>query len=332
MKRLWRVSVLAAILTGCGSAQQPTAGGPATMWATQISTFRFGSSQTKFGELEFLGGLRLVSSNDLFGAASAIRFRRDHRHFVSVLDTGHWWTGAIERDEDGRLKGITDATITPMIDRFGLTHEGKGAMDAEGVALRGDSVLVSFEEDHRVDVYPDPGFETAAPTGSIPILMRRSELRDDQSLEALMIAPAESPLAGAAVLVTERSLDSDGNMLAAVLDGPLKGRFNVRHYDDFDVSDGVFLPDGDLLLLERRFDLAHGIGMRLVRVSGADIKPGAVVDGKIIFEANADYQIDNMEGIDAFRAEDGTIHLIMISDDNHSILQRSLMLEFRLTE
>jgi hypothetical protein len=54
------------------------------------------------------------------------------------------------------------------------------------------------------------------------------------------------------------------------------------------------------------------------------------VDGRIIFEANADDQIDNMEGLDAFRAPDGTIHLIMVSDDNHSILQRNLMLEFRL--
>ncbi|PZM09498.1 esterase-like activity of phytase family protein [Rhizobium tubonense] len=332
MKRLCRVSMLAVLLTGCVSAGGPTAGGAAAMRATQISTFRFGSDQTKFGDLEFLGGLRLSSGNDLFGAASAIRFRPDHQHFVSVLDTGHWWTGAIERGDDGRLKGISDATITPMIDRFGMTHEGKGAMDAEGLALRGDSVLVSYEQDHRVDIYPDPGFETASPTGSIPILMRRSELRGNQSLEALMIAPAGSPLAGAAVLVTERSLDRDGNMLAAVLDGPRKGRFTVRHYDDFDVSDGVFLPDGDLLLMERRFDLAHGIGMRLRRIAGGDIKPGALVDGKVIFEANADDQIDNMEGIDAFRAEDGTIHVIMVSDDNHSILQRSLMLEFRLKD
>jgi hypothetical protein len=332
MKRLWQVSLLAVILAGCVSAQQPASGGLAIMRATQISTFRFGSEQTKFGDLEFLGGLRLVSSNDLFGAVSAIRFRPDHRRFVSVLDTGHWWTGSIERDEDGRLKGISDAAITQMIDRFGLTHEGKGAMDAEGVALRGDQVLVSFEGDHRVDVYPDPGFETAAATGTIPILMEMKELRGNQSLEALMIAPANSQLAGAAVLVTERSLDSEGNMLAAVLDGPRKGRFTVRHSDDFDVSDGVFLPDGDLLLLERRFDLAHGIGVRLVRIAGGDIKPGALVDGRTIFEANADDQIDNMEGIDAFRAEDGTIHLILVSDDNHSILQRSLMLEFRLAK
>jgi hypothetical protein len=70
--------------------------------------------------------------------------------------------------------------------------------------------------------------------------------------------------------------------------------------------------------------------VRIVRIAGGDIKPGALVDGKTIFEADAGEQIDNMEGLDAFRAADGSIHLIMVSDDNHSILQRNLMLEFRL--
>jgi hypothetical protein len=330
MKRVFRVCLLATLLAGCVSTSGPMAGGPATIHASKISAFRFGSTLTKFGDLEFLGGLQMTSGNELFGAASAIRFRPDHRHFVSVLDTGHWWTGAIERDADGNLQGISDAVITPMIDRFGKTHEGKGAMDAEGVALRDDTVLVSYEQNHRVDVYPDPGFQTSPPTGSIPIVMNRNALRGNQSLEALMIGPPGSPLAGDAVLVTERSLDRDGNMLAAILEGPLQGRFTVRHSDGYDVSDGVFLPDGDLVLLERRFDFSHGIGMRLRRIAGGDIRPGAVVDGKVIFEAGADYQIDNMEGIDAFRAEDGSIHLIMVSDDNHSILQRNLMLEFRL--
>lgn len=332
MKRLCALSLAMMALMACGTASGETAGGEAVIRGQMITQFRPGSSQSKFGSVEFLGGLSLASTNSLFGAASAIRMEPDQRHFVAVLDTGHWLTGEIERDEEGRLKGISDAMITPMRDRVGRTHEGKGAMDAEGLALRDGEVLVSFEQNHRVDVYPEPGFATSPPKGSLPILIPRKELRGNRGLEALTVAPAASPLAGSAVTIAERSLDADGNMLAAILEGPLKGRFAVRHYDDFDVSDGVFLPGGDLLLLERRFDLAYGIGMRLRRIAGGDIRPGAVVDGRVIFEANANDQIDNMEGIDAFRAPDGTIHLILVSDDNHSILQRNLMLEFRLLD
>ncbi|WFU08470.1 esterase-like activity of phytase family protein [Rhizobium sp. CB3090] len=331
MKRLCRATMLVMLLAGCGSVDT-SEGGSADIHATAISAFKPGSEQTRFGALEFLGGLELSSGNALLGALSGIRFRPDQRHFVSVLDTGHWLTGTIERDEEGRLKGIVDARIMPMVDRFGATDAGKGAMDAEGLVLRGNHVLVSYEQNHRVDTYPDPGFETSPPDGSIPILIPKRLLRANRSLEALMIAPQSSPLAGAVVIVAERSLDDQGNMLAAILDGPLEGRFTVRHTDDFDASDGVFLPGGDLLLLERRFDLAHGIGVRIRRIAGDDIKPGAVVDGDVIFQAGSNLQIDNMEGLDAFRAADGTIHLITVSDDNHSILQRSLMLEFRLRD
>ncbi|NEI70480.1 hypothetical protein GR212_12935 [Rhizobium lusitanum] len=324
------MAVFAGLLTGCNSGNDVDAGGPAAIQARIISTFRPGSDQTRFGALEFLGGLELSSDNSLLGAISAVRFRPDQRHFISVLDTGHWLTGAIERDDNGRLKGISDARIMPMIDRNGSTDAGKGSMDAEGLALRGDHVLVSYEQYHRVDVYPDPGFEISPPDGTMPLPIPRWQLRANRSLEALMIAPQSSPLAGGAVIVAEDSLDDDGNMLAAVLDGPLQGRFTVRHYGGFDVSDGVFLPDGDLLLLERRFGLMHGLGVRIRRIAGADIKPDAVVDGKVIFEASSRDQIDNMEGIDVFRAGDGSLHLVLVSDDNHSILQRSLMLEFKL--
>lgn len=321
-----------AMLGGCNSDDKADDGGPADIRATVISNFRPGSPETQFGALEFIGGLELSSDNALLGAISAIRFRPDQRQFVSVLDTGHWLTGAIERDDKGRLKGIAEARIMPMIDRNGGTDAGKGAMDAEGLALRGNHVLVSYEQHHRVDIYPDPGFEISPPDDSLPIPIPRLQLRSNRSLEALMIAPQSSPLAGAAVIVTEESLDDQGNMVAAILDGPLHGGLTVRHYGGFDVSDGVFLPDGDLLLLERRFGLAHGLGVRIRRIAGADIKPDAVVDGKVIFKADTREQIDNMEGIDVFRAADGSLHLILISDDNHSILQRSLMLEFRLRD
>jgi hypothetical protein len=43
-------------------------------------------------------------------------------------------------------------------------------------------------------------------------------------------------------------------------------------------------------------------------------------------------EIDNMEGLDVHRDSDGEIVLTMISDDNFSLLQRSLLLQFGLME
>lgn len=330
MKHLPRAAFLVLFLVTQASVAQ--ADGNTPVKGRIISEFEIGSAKRTFGRLEFLGGLELYSSNRLFGALSAIRFRSDGQHFVSVLDTGHWLTGRVERDEKGHLSDVVDVTITPMMDRTGQTHEGKGQMDAESLALHGDSILVGFEQRHRVEAYPDPGFETSRSVRSVPILIPPNELRGNRGLEALAVAPRSSPLNGGTVAVSEKSFDQQGNLLAAVLDGPLKGRFGVRPDGAFDVTDGAFLPNGDLLLLERRFNLANGIGMRLRLIKGDEIRPGAVVDGEVLIDTDFDYQIDNMEGLDAFQDPDGATHIVMVSDDNHSILQRTMMLEFRLNE
>jgi len=297
-----------------------------------ITDFKIGSDEIKFGPLEFLGGLEMVSPQRLFGSLSSIRFRSDKTHFVGVLDTGHWMTGHIERDPQGRLSGLAEVAITPMKNRVGRSFEGKGYMDAEGLTLHGDRILVSFEQDHRVDVYPDPGFETSRAIDALPIPFPKKSLRGNRGFETIAVAPVDSVLKGGTLIVAERSLDADGNAYAAILDGPQKGRLSLAHYGDFDATDGAFLPNGDLLLLERRFNMAEGIGMRIRRIKAADIRPSVVMDGEILLQGDFSYQIDNMEGLDAFTADDGTTHVVIVSDDNHSILQRNLMLEFRLVE
>jgi hypothetical protein len=322
----------AVIVLGLAAGMSPALADEAVVKSSVISAFKIGSNETRFGPFEFLGGLEMVSPNRLFGSLSSIRFESDQTHFVGVLDTGQWMTGRVERDAKGGLSGLADVEITPMKNRAAQSFEGKGHMDAEGLALHGDRVLVSFEQDHRVDVYPNPGFETSRAIDTIPISFQRRSLRSNRGFETVAVAPQESPLKGGTLIVAERSLDVDGNAYAAILDGPLKGRLALAHYGDYDATDGVFLPNGDLLLLERRFNMAEGIGMRIRRIKSTDIKPDAVMDGEVLMQADFGYQIDNMEGIDAFTAADGTTHVVIVSDDNHSILQRNLMLEFRLVE
>ena len=42
------------------------------------------------------------------------------------------------------------------------------------------------------------------------------------------------------------------------------------------------------------------------------------------------YQIDNMEAMDVWQRADGFVMVSLMSDDNHSMLQRNLYLEFML--
>jgi hypothetical protein len=90
------------------------------------------------------------------------------------------------------------------------------------------------------------------------------------------------------------------------------------------------LASADLLLLERRYSPARGVAMRIRRVPLGLIKPGAQVDGKTLIEADLAYQIDNMEGIAVHRNAQGETVITLVSDDNFSIIQRNLLLQFTL--
>jgi hypothetical protein len=123
-------------------------------------------------------------------------------------------------------------------------------------------------------------------------------------------------------------LDAKGERFIAISD---KGSC-LRRSDNFDVSDAVLLPSGELLVLERKFSWLAGVGIRIRRIALKSVAPGAVVDGPSIFEADLGHEIDNMEGIDAHLTPEGDTVLTMVSDDNFSLIQRTLLLQFTLVE
>ena len=152
----------------------------------------------------------------------------------------------------------------------------------------------------------------------------------NKSLECLAAGPAGTGVAGALIVVTEHSLDAAGNFRSFLLKGGDVARFTVKRRGDFDVSDCTILPPADLLLLERSYSPARGVAMRIRRIPLGALKPGALADGEPIIEADLGYQIDNMEGIAVHRNARGETILTLVSDDNFSVIQRNLLLQFRL--
>jgi hypothetical protein len=117
-----------------------------------------------------------------------------------------------------------------------------------------------------------------------------------------------------------------------LIGGPSPGQFSVLRTNDYDISDATLLTSGDLLILERKFSYTKGVGIRIRRMPLASVKPAALIEGPTIFEADLGYEIDNMEGIDAHVTADGETVLTMISDDNFSMIQRTLLLQFTLVD
>jgi hypothetical protein len=305
---------------------------PVAVSVRPISQFRIGRDDRLFGPLEFVGGLEMTSPTRDFGALSAFRFLKAGGDFIGVADTGFWFFGTVVRDADKRPSGIQNFRMQQMVDKDGKAIAKKWQVDAEGLAVRDGIATVGFERNHRVAQFKIDPADMKAQFKQLDFVVPARELRQNRGFETVTHADANGQHQGGLVVVSEKSLDKAGNIYAAIIEGPHKGVFTVKRNGDFDITDGAFLPDGDLLLLERSFSMATGVRMRLRRIHGDSIAKGAVADGPVLMQADMGYQIDNMEGLDVWRRGDGALMVSIVSDDNQSLFQRNLYLEFRLDE
>lgn len=335
IRRAGLASLLAVsvVLPGPSAAAAPVtlAGGEQiTVRSSEILRFDKKSATTRFGALTFLGGLQFSSSDDRLHGISAIRLMPGGERFVAVTDNGCWIAGEINRDADGRPTGFSQIAAAPLTDRLGRRIGGKALGDAESLAIDADArrAIVGFEQNHRIWAY-DLDCLGEGRAENLPLSIPARELRANKGMETLAIAPQASPLAGALVIVAEHSIDETGNLFAGIVGRGHDGVFKVQRDVVWEVSDGDFLPNGDLLLLERRFQgLLGGLGIRIRQIPGETIERGALVDGPVVFSADLSDEIDNMEGLDVWEDAAGRTRLTLISDDNGSIFQRNILLEF----
>jgi hypothetical protein len=335
---LWR---LGAALLAClvslptlSATAAETGFAPIAVTARPFSHFARDSSATHFGTLEFLGGLQLTSTDPRFGSLSGLDFSADDRTLVAVSDTGFWFAGTLIA-KDGRPAGIAEPMLAPMLDSAGHPFTSKIAADAEGlriVSLSGHAAAyVSFEQRPAVARFSGAHDIAAARRSDLPLPKFVNRLKANKGLEALAVAPSDGPLAGALVAIAERSLNSAGNHRGFILSGKRAGAFALVRTEPFDVTDAAFLADGDLIVLERSFSYTAAFGMRIRRIPGAAIRPGATVDGPVLIEADMGNQIDNMEGLAIRTDAVGRTILTLVSDDNgNRLLQRTILLQFAL--
>ena len=140
-RRRWLVGgmLLAALLAGrrllrdrrtLRVSQAPTR---IDIQATPIASFdNRDPSITRFGALEFRGGLVLTSKYAAFGGISAINVEPDGAHFLAITDRGSWLRGRIVY-EDGKPAGIADAEMAPILGADGKPLAARGWFDVESL-------------------------------------------------------------------------------------------------------------------------------------------------------------------------------------------------------
>ncbi|WP_442894493.1 esterase-like activity of phytase family protein [Bradyrhizobium sp. AZCC 1588] len=287
-------------------------------------------SRVRFGELEFRSGLILTSRFRGFGGLSGLRLDPKGERFIAVSDKGGWFTGRIVY-KGREMTGLDDVEASPVLGPDGKPITSRGWYDTEAIALDGSLVYVGLERVNQILRFDFAKGFTRAHGELIQLPLGVRKLPNNKGIEALVVVPKGLPLAGTLIAISERGLDAQGNITAFLI-GRTLGLFSIRRSDNFDISDAVLLPSGGLLLLERKFSWLGGVGIRIRRIALASIVPGAVIDGPVIFEADLGSEIDNLEGIDAHVTPEGETVLTLVSDDNFSMIQRNLLLQFALVE
>ncbi len=288
-------------------------------------------ARVRFGALEYRSGLVLTSRFPGFGGLSGFRLDPKGERFVAVSDRGGWFTGRIVY-RGREMTGLDEVEAAPLLGPDGRPITARGWYDSESLALDGTHAYVGIERVQRILRYDLAGEFTRSRAEEIPVPPALRKLPSNKGPEALVVVPKGLPLAGTLIALSERGLDADGNIIGFLIGGKTPGQFSLRRSQNFDVSDAVLLPAGELLVLERKFSWLSGIAIRIRSIPLRSLAPGAVVDGPSIFEADLGHEVDNMEAIDAHLTPEGDTVLTLVSDDNFSMVQRNLLLQFTMVD
>ena len=293
--------------------------------------------QTRFGNLEYRGGVSLYSSSRHFGGLSGLVVEPDGKALLAVTDVGNWLSAEITY-EGSKPSGLKAARIGPLRDEDGAPLQDKKSQDAESITLLEGSlqkgqVLVGFERQQRLVPYAVAGRSITGSAGKAlkpPADVKK--IPRNQGFEAVARLKA-GPHAGAVIAFAERFTRGSGYHTGWLWIAGEPQKLQLKDIDGFDITDAAGLDNGDLLVLERRFRWTEGVQMRLRRLQAREIAPGARLTGEVLLAANGDYHIDNMEGLAVHRDPQGQTVLTLISDDNFNrFLQRTMLLQFTLLD
>lgn len=338
-----RTVLLSAALGFCGAALADIEVAPIPMEGATIAVENVpvelrsaDPSDKRIGKLIYRGGVSVVPRDDRFGGLSGLRVSAEGSRFVSVSDVGNWTTGTILYDAKGDLVGVGDIAVSPLLGADGQSLHGKEDGDAESLAflnpfgLVGDA-FVGFERNHRVLRYDFTVDGVKAKGVPVPMPEAVKALRLNAGLEVLATLPD-----GRLLAIAEEGPKGDDDDSPAWLVNPDTGEtvsFTMKRVLPYSLTDATVLPDGRVLVLERRFAVTTGPGAELRAYDPETFVESAAVEGELIAVLFAGVTVDNMEGLSSRRTDDGKTLIYILSDDNFQRpLQRTLLMMFELAE
>lgn len=303
----------------------PVSGNPVPVEVSAIDNFAYFGDRSRFGDLEFRGGLVVKSRSETFGGWSGIEVLDGGRDAIILSDFGYLLKARLDY-RAGRLSGLE---ITNQMPALPGKRKSIKRNDSEDLAIGHDnSLAIVLEEDkYQLAVRPFARDGWGKPKmEAVPGARRVFGI--NKGLESIAAIPQGQRHAGHLLAIAERPPKQSGKTIPCWIFGV--GTCSIVQRDGFEITSARFLSDGDLIILERRLAPGFDIAMRLRRIPASLIGGEAPMDGEVLLDADLSNQIDNMEGLAIHVDDAGETILTLVSDDNQNLFQRTLILQFAL--
>lgn len=269
------------------------------------------------GAFQLLGAWELRSSNSHFHGYSGLVSMGDGT-LLAISDRGRRLRftrpdkggGTVEMglyaaDGDKRMTDIEAITRDPLSGRLWAAYEFANAIERQ----EADGTEVRRVAPHAMAHWSDnagPESMVRLNDGRFIVIAEGRMLFGKTETEALLF-PGD-PVEGADPLM-----------------------FSFAHPRGYRPVDMAQLPDGRVLILTRAVEwgLPPRFSSQLILADPADIVAGRIWQGTIVAEIGAPVPSDNYEGIAIEPEPDGSAIVWLISDDNQSAFQRTLLLKLR---
>jgi len=279
------------------------------------------------GRLRYRGGLELSSEQAVFGGLSGMEVLEDER-LIAISDDGNWFEARLVLSDGGDLVGVRAWRTALMRDEDGEPFANKSAGDSEDLTQLADGrFAVSFEQTQTIRIYDLNRDGPFGPAVAGPRLADTESLPNNSGLEALT-----STGEGVLIVGAEGGAEATTPIWRAPLDAPApvspSARYPLAHGYSLTALDR--LPDGSNVALERFYAPVIGARARITRFSFDE--RGSIENVEELARIAPPMPVDNFEAIAAVRAPDGATRLYILSDDNFSRRQRTLLLAFDVIE